>query len=322
MVIIHDEVEYDMNKLVLLNDIKKEKKINNIIKEKNKCKLDNIEIKDYSDFKEKFCSCINEIYNENNSSDNVDEITDTIKKLFSLDNKQPFIDLINFLFDDCLGTNTVVKAERDKEIRDNSISISVEDDYRKFRYKIGIQSYDCSNAAIYIKKDIIDDNFKNVVNFQVKKNQYKKACDSEENIPILKDDHELKIIVIDSNIEVPDLLEITSGEGEKSIKYKLDIYKSWKYDFKKLVENNLYLLSPLKIFDFKKRLNALKVEGYPEKFLKEEIVRFFKEINSSLYRVKNRGLIGDEDIKSINIISMQLFRCFVKDKCLDLSEIY
>ena len=322
MVIIHDEVEYDMNKLVLLNDIKKEKKVNNIIREKSKCKLDNIEIKDYNNFKEKFCGCTNEIYNENNSNDNVDEVTDIIKKLFLLDNKQPFIDLINFLFDDCLGTNTVVKAESDSDIRDNSISISAEDDYRKFRYKIGIHSYDCSNAAIYIKKDIVDGNFKNVVNFQVKKNQYKKACDSEENIPILKDDDELKIIVIDSDIEVPVLLEITVGEEEKSIKYKLDIYKSWKYDFKKLVENNIYLLSPLKIFDFKKRLNALKVEGYSEKFLKGEIVRFFKEINASLYRVKDKGLIEDEDIKSITIISMELFGCFVKDKCLDLSEIY
>ena len=108
-------------------------------------------------------------------------------------------------------------------------------------------------------------------------------------------------MVIDSDIEVPDLFEITVGEEEKSIKYKLDIYKSWKYDFKKLVENNIYLLFPLKIFDFKKRLNALKEEGYSEKFLKGEIVRFFKEINASLNRVKDKGLIEDEDIKYINI---------------------
>lgn len=309
-----------MNKLVLLNDIKREKKINNIIQEKSK--LDNKEIKDYKNFEKKFCSCIDEVFNKSNSSNNMNEVTDIVKKLFLLDNRQPFIDFINFLFNDCLGTNTTIKVESDGSVYDTGLSILAEDDYRKFRYYIGIRSYDCSNAAIYIKKDILEGHFKNVVNFQARKNQYKKACDSEDNVPILKDDNELKVIVIDSDIEVPDLLEVTTGSGNKSTSYKLDIYKSWKYDFKRLVENNIYLLSPLKIFDFKKRLKALSSEGYSEKFLKEEIVRFFKEVNTSLCRVQQRGLIGDGDIKSINIISMELFGCFVKDKCFDMSEIY
>ena len=50
--------------------------------------------------------------------------------------------------------------------------------------------------------------------------------------------------------------------------------------------------------------------------------RFFKEINAPLYRMKDSGNIIDEDIKQINMIAMELLSCFMKDKCLDLSDIY
>lgn len=319
MVIIHYEVEYDMNKLVLLNDIKKENKVNNIIKEKNNCKLNNIVNKDYKDFKEKFCGHIDGSANECNS--NMQNAAVIIKKLFFLENKQSFIDLMNFLYDDCLGTNTVINLDSECTGEQNSFIVSAIDDYREFRYKIGIQVYDCSNAAIYIKKNDVDGNFKNVVNFQVKKNLYKKSCDNEDSV-LISNNNEIKVIVIDSNIEVPDLLKILTNPENGSENRELKIFKSWKYDFKKIVENNIYLLAPLKIFDFKKRLTALADEGYSEKFLKEEVVRFFKEINASLYRVKDKGKIDDEDIKQINIIAMELFGCFVKDKCINLSEIY
>lgn len=319
MVIIHYEVEYDMNKLVLLNDIKRKNKVNKIIQEKNKCKLNNIVSKDYKDFKEKFCKYIDG--NVNVYDSNMNDVTDIIKKLFLLDNEQPFIDLMNFLYDDCLGTNTVINFEADCVGEQNAFIMSALDDYRKFRYKVRIRAYDSSNIAIYIKKDQIDGNFQNVVNFKVKKNMYKKACDNEEDIQFSKESNELKIIIIDSNVEVPDLFELVINNGTESENYELNIFKSWKYDFKKLVENNIYLLSPLKIFDLKKRLIALNQEGYSEDFLKEEIVRFFKEINASLYRIKDKGKIDDEDIKRINIISMELLGCFIKDKNFDLSEI-
>ena len=73
---------------------------------------------------------------------------------------------------------------------------------------------------------------------------------------------------------------------------------------------------------FRALVEKLKQEGYTEKFLKEEIGRFFKEINAPLYRMKDSGNIIDEDIKQINMIAMELLSCFMKDKCLDLSDIY
>ena len=51
MVIIHDEVEYKMNKLVMLNEVRKEKKENNYQSKEN----DDKPIKDlYTLFKDKF----------------------------------------------------------------------------------------------------------------------------------------------------------------------------------------------------------------------------------------------------------------------------
>lgn len=313
MVIIHDEVEYDMNKLVLLKDIKKDSRI---IKEKTELKINNIINKDYTNFKEKFCGNLNGKINDINC--NINDIAKIIKNLFLIDNKQPFVDLINFLYDDCLGTNISINFNDEDDNRANFIILSVSDDYRKFLYEIFIQSYDDSNIALYIKKEQINETFKNVVNFNMKKNQYKKACDSEEDSQDIKENNNFKIIVIDSDIEVPELLEVEVNQENELKKYKLDILKSWKYDFKKLIENNIYFLFPLKIFDLKKRINVLIELGYSQEFLKEEVARFFNELNSSLYRIKYKGIINDKEIDYINIITMQLFELFIKERINDM----
>ena len=302
-----------MNKLVLLKDIKKDSRI---IKEKTELKINNIINKDYTNFKEKFCGNLNGKINDINC--NINDIAKIIKNLFLIDNKQPFVDLINFLYDDCLGTNISINFNDEDDNRANFIILSVSDDYRKFLYEIFIQSYDDSNIALYIKKEQINETFKNVVNFNMKKNQYKKACDSEEDSQDIKENNNFKIIVIDSDIEVPELLEVEVNQENELKKYKLDILKSWKYDFKKLIENNIYFLFPLKIFDLKKRINVLIELGYSQEFLKEEVARFFNELNSSLYRIKYKGIINDKEIDYINIITMQLFELFIKERINDM----
>lgn len=319
MAIIHDEVEYEMNKLVLLNDIKKEKKFNNIKQKESKLRLNNIEAKDYRGFKEKFCGYISGNINVNIS--NMEGIVGIIKNIFCINNKL-FIDLINFLYDDFLGTSTSISFEKFDNCKRNDFIISASDDYRKFKYKIGIGLYDFNNIAIYINKFQQCISYKNVVNFEVKRNQYKKACDNEENNSARKKSSNFKVLVIDSDIEVPDFFEYKIDKSKKSEICELNIFKGWKYDFKKLEENKIYILSPLKVFDLKKRLNELMQERYSEKFIKEEIYRFFKEINFPLCRMKDNGYINEQDIKQINTISIEILEWFVKDKCLDLSDIY
>ncbi len=306
-----------MNKLILLNDTKKEKKIDSITREKIRYKInEKIEEKCYNDFENKFCSCIDEEVKDYSS--NMNEAAETIKQLFLLNNKQPIIDFINFLYDDCLSIDTVINFDRECINTKNSFVIEAVDDYRKFQYKIGLQIYDSNNIAIYMKKKYENENFKNVVNFQVKKSLYKKVCYNEENLSISKEENNLKIIVLDSNVEVPDKFKFSSNEGKN---ISVDILKSWKYNFRKLVEDNIYLLAPLKIFDFKKRLAVLKRDGYSKEFIADEITRFFKEINASLYRIKDKGRIEDEDIMELNIIAIKLYNCFVKEKDFELFEL-
>lgn len=311
-----------MNKLILLNDTKKEKKIDSITREKMRYKInEKTEEKCYNDFKNKFCSCLNEEIKD--CSCNMNEVAEAIKHLFLLNNKQPIIDFINFLYDDCLSIETVINFDRECINKKNSFMIEAVDDYRTFQYKIGIQIYDSNNIAIYMKKKQENEDFKNVVNFQVKKTLYKKVCcDSEENLSISKEENNFKIIVLDSNVEVPDKFKFSSNEDDDiSVEYNVDILKSWKYNFKKLVEDNIYLLAPLKIFDFKKRLAVLKRDGYSKEFIADEITRFFKEINASLYRIKDKGRIEDEDIMELNIIAIKLFNCFIKEKDFELFEL-
>lgn len=310
MVIIHDEVEYEMNKLVLLKDIKKEKKFKKIVKEKNKLEINNNLHRDYSNFEEKFCGNINIINPE------LKEAAKIIEKLFLIHNNQPFIDLMNFLYEDYLGTNTSMNFSIVDKNNISHVLISAVDDYREFQYEIYMHACDLNNTALYIKKEQMNDNFKNVVNFQMKKNQYKKACDSENDLTIIKENNNYKLIVLDSDIEIPDLFEISMNQNNKLEKCKVDVLKNWKYDFKRLIESNIYILSPLKIFDLKKRINALTDAGYSHEFLREEIVRFFKEMNLSLDKVKDNGKINELDIEHINMITKQLLELFIKDKTI------
>lgn len=310
MVIIHDEVEYEMNKLVLLKDIKKEKNFKKIVKEKNKLdSCNNLEV-DYRCFREKFCS------NINIAAPEVKEAARIIEKLFLIHNNQLLVDLINFLYDDYLGTNTTINVKIVDNDDRNYVFISAVDYYREFEYKIYMQAYDLNNIALYIIRKRIDEDYKNVVNFKVKKNQYKKACDNEDELTITKENSDYRLIVLDSDVEIPDVFEISGDKNNKFKKIKVDVFKSWKYDFKRLIENNIYILFPLKIFDLQKRMNALKESGYSEEFLKEEVMRFFKEMNLLLDKVKDNGTMDESDIEQINIIAEELLELSIKYKTI------
>ena len=298
-----------MNKLVLLKDVKKSSNIN---KYKNILKINN---EHFNDFNEKFYK------NINNANNNIEELCGLIEKIFLIDTKQPFLDFINFLYEDYIGINALVKVNSVDNNNQKHTIISAVDDYRKFEYKIEIKSYDENNIALYIKKKQIE-MLDNVVSFQMKKNQYKKACDNDEKFSILKEKNEFKMIVIDSDIEIPDSFEACTNKENESEKYKLSILKSWKYDFKKLVEANMYILFPLKIFDLKKRLYALIKEGYSQEVLRKEITIFFNEMNSWLNKVRDNGRIDDRYIDEINFITKQIFKFFIQNKSLTISGVF
>ena len=63
--------------------------------------------------------------------------------------------------------------------------------------------------------------------------------------------------MFNSNIEVPDVYEFKSDFEGENIDYKINIMKSWKYDFKQLFEKNMYLLFPMKVLDLRKRLLSI-----------------------------------------------------------------
>ena len=313
MVIIHYEVECDMNKLVLLKDIKKVKRIKSIVKEKNISKIKNDVNKDYTDFNKKFC--------ENIMDSEMNEVSKKIIGLFLNHNSKPLIDLINFLYEDYLRTNSSVEFNIVNKNNMDRLVLTVIDDYRKFQYEIYVQAYDKNNIALHINRQQLDDDFTNVVNFQMKKNQYKKACDNEDSLNIIKENNNHKIIVLDSNIEIPDAYEISTDYNEDMKKIKVDILKSWKYDFKKLIENNIYILFPLKVFDLNKRINALIDGGCSNEFLRAEIIRFFKEMNLSLNKIQENEKIDKQDVKQINISAKELLEFLIKDKTIILFDI-
>lgn len=322
MVIIHDEVENKMNKLVMLSEIRGEKKESNlsININSNNDLLNNAE--EYFKFKNQFCKDYfeqktdNAEYSKKNNINliNADDLNEAINKIFLLNNKKPFIDFVNEIFGDCLGTNCKVNYIYDDKsigfikngiLKNPSydIKISAKDDYRLFEYNIQFQTDDYENIAITISKNNIRSKAVNVINFEQKKRQYR-INDTKEYM--LSSNSDVYLIMVNSNIRVPDSYEVREECNGSSISYKFNIFKGWKYDFKDLYEKNLYLLFPLKIFDLKKCISYMKNSGYSGDLIEKETYRFFNEMNKYLNMVKEKKLIDDTDVSEFNIISKQI----------------
>lgn len=311
-----------MNKLVMLSEIRRDKKESNLSVNinSNNDLLNNTE--EYFKFKNQFCKDYferktnNAEYSKKNNINliNVDNLNEAINKIFLLNNKKPFIDFVNEIFGDCLGTNCKVNHIYDDKsigfikngiLKNPSydIKISAKDDYRLFEYNIQFQTDDYENIAITISKNNIRSKAVNVINFEQKKRQYR-INDTKEYM--LSSNSDLYLIMVNSNIRVPDSYEVREECNGSSISYKFNIFKGWKYDFKDLYEKNLYLLFPLKIFDLKKCISYMKNSGCSEDLIEKETYRFFNEMNKYLNMVKEKKLIDDTDVSEFNIISKQI----------------
>lgn len=311
-----------MSKLVMLNEIRKEKKVVNLNNENNKSS-DNYN-EEYLNFENKFCNKKSEsnIKNEFNNNDNSilinkEQLNHDLNRIFLLKNKKPFIDFINEVFDDYLGTNCSIyisKKYEDDEYKENgilkdpsnSIMISVEDDYRRFQYSIQFQTYDYENIAITVAKSDLNSSFRNVINLSSKIKEYKNNSEKASNT----DKSDLYLIMVNSNIKVPDSYEVRQECNGSTVSYKFNIFKGWKYDFRDLYEKNLYMLFPLKIFDLKKCISYMEESSYSKDIIEKEIHRFYYEMNKYLNKVKENNSIDDNDIREINSISKDIMRDF------------
>src|SRR5471030_660582 len=235
MVIIHYEVEYDMNKLVLLSKIREEKTKNN----DKLSKLNKVEIieedsnKSYVTFKEKFDLFQNKegfIYlNSRNGRKNIHSkyekrLNKIMKRIFSIQNKVPFIGFLNSIYGDELSTNSTIKYIKNKDIINNNevinlkdsnynIRVLVEDEYRKLEYEIQFQTRDDQNTALTISKIDLTSNYDNVLSLNKKKREYEK-----EQIDKSSKDSDMQcLIMLNCNIEVPDVYEFKSDVEGKNI---------------------------------------------------------------------------------------------------------
>ena len=120
--------------------------------------------------------------------------------------------------------------------------------------------------------------------------------------------------MFNANIAVPDVYEYKSNFEDQNIDYKINIMKSWKYDFKQLFEKNMYLLFPMKVLDLRKRLLSISTEMNSRDLIKDYIVKFFKDMNKYLNKIKDKNLITDKDINEMNLIAVDLLNHFIREK--------
>ncbi|WP_238861360.1 hypothetical protein [Clostridium sp. YIM B02569] len=318
-----------MNKLVLLNEVRKKgienknrlaKSTNNTINEKESNKS-------YISFREKF-NCFKEDdeannskirYNEEfNKNDGIKNLNKIIERIFLLNNTT-IIELVNSLYNDDLNMDARMKYNKTKKnidinedikLEDSNYDLKIlaEDEYRKFEYRVQFHVNDAENIAIMITKVNLSNNH-NVISLNAKK---RKSVNKSEYA--LKHKYSKSMIILNSNIEVPDVYPIKSEAKGKNLDYTINIIKGWKYDFKQLSEKNMYLLFPLKALDIRKRLLNMKEDLMSKDLIKDEVYRFFKDMNKYLQRGKDDNLITDKDIIEFNSITIDLLNSFIKDK--------
>jgi len=326
-----------MNKLVLLSEVRKGK---NKLLEFNKIKSEEEEsTKSYATFKERFNFFQNQdsILDLNDKKNNYTKyekrLKGIMKRIFLLDNKSLLIEFLNSIYNDELSVNTKIEYIKNKDsINKNEmkilkesnydVKILVEDDYRKFEYEIQFETKDDQNMAIIITKINFTNDCSNIINLNNKKREYEN--NNELNLEKgSKDNSNRFLIMLNSNIEVPDVYEFkTDIEGE-NIDNKINIMKSWKYDFKQLVEKNIYLLFPMKALDLRTRLLSIGQDVGSKDLINDEIVRFFKDMNRYLSRVRDEDIITDKDINELNLIAIDLLTHFSKEKnniCVDIKR--
>lgn len=316
-----------MNKVVLLSEIRKEK-INNIdrLSEIKTRKEQGDNKKSYVNFEEKFNSLKNRNYFidlKNNQNKYEKKLNNIIKRIFSFSNKIPLIGFINSVYNDELSKDAKIKYIKNNhgESTKNSIysvEIFAEDDYRKFQYEIKFETVDDQNIAIIISKTDFENNCTNIINLNKKKKEYENVVNiskgSNENCNRV-------LIMFDSNIEVPDVFEFQEEADGENIEYKINVMKSWKYDFKQLFEKNMYLLFPMKVLDLRKRLLTISQDVISKDLIKDEIVRFFNDMNRYLLKIKDENLISQKDISEYNLIAIDLLTYFIKEKTNTLVDI-
>ena len=316
-----------MNKLVLLSEVRKGKDKDKLLEfDKDKSVQDDSN-NSYVIFKEKFGFFQNQegFMDLNRGKSNYTKyekrLNGILKRIFSVDNKILLIDFLNSIYNDDLSANTRIEYIKNKDIIDNdevmilrsssyNVRILAEDEYRKFEYKIQFQTKDDENIAITVSKIDLTNNCDNIVNLKNKRREYEKDNVSKS----VKENYARCLIMLNSNIEVPDVYEIKSNFKGQNIDNKVNVIKSWKYDFKQLFEKNMYLLFPIKVLDLKKRLLSISQEIESKDLIKDYIVEFFKDMNKYLKKLKDKNLITDKDINEMNLIAIDLLNHFIREK--------
>lgn len=305
-----------MSKLILLNEVRDEKKkIQLLISDKIQNK------KVYEEpcitFEEKFnlFKDDKELYDLNNKRvDNGNDISLIIDRIFLLNNDTLIINFINSIYNDNLNINTKIKCVKNNQViipqgSNYNIKVFAEDNYRSFEYEIQFKISDYENLGIIISKKNLTNN--NIVTFAKRKNKYKNNSNVMNNS---KEFYDKCIIVLNSEVEVPDIYELKSNFNKQGMKYKINVVKGWKYDFKRLFEEKMYLLFPLKVVDLKKRLLDINIEAVPKRMIKDEILIFFQDMNRYLKRIESADLIIDKELNKMNLIAIDLLNSLINDK--------
>lgn len=225
-------------------------------------------------------------------------INELCKRLF-FSSDDITINIINYLFKEDFDKNNNSISKYDINFIENRINqacniIEIEEksNHKKHCYNIEFQiSYDpkiVSKMFFCFGEFIINKNKENTKNLNIEENFSLKQC----------------VIFFEENKNIEDTLswDLTNIHPLNSV-YKVPTFKFWEKDIKTLKSNKLYTLLPLKIFDFKRRLELIEEQKDSNDVLFKNI---FTEIKEKIYDIVNtsKELYLDKHISKENLEDM------------------
>ncbi len=305
-----------MNKVIEVNFIKKKNQINS--KYSRSIIEETLESHIYDEFKEKFLNR-NVIYNIEKKNKSEKLLCDIIKRIFTLNNKIAIVHLINSIYNDGWDINNTALTILEDFNLSKKIEIAydllliLENEYQQAQYKIVLNVKDCDNLAIIIYRELNEDSVENILSI------FKNNLDYNEKNKLFNKNNNPYILMLNSNMLVPDVLDLTLNNNDKTFFYKFNILKGWKYDLKSVYESNCYLLLPLKIFDLGKRIYNMLYDFIDDETISFEVKRFFVEMNKYLNKLKDSAFLTQEAIYEANVICFEILNNIYED--IDTSEI-
>ena len=264
-----------------------------------------------------FCTNLEVIKEDNEEFKTHLQMDEVMKKLFTIKNPRPIIDLLNAIYGDNISYDAKL-SYHDKEIINKAeessklirfyadMYITVVDGNNIYEYALEFQTVFDKEIAIRV--------FRYSFERAVKLADYSQ---SKECIKLKMP--EPYIILIEEEDGVKDRIKLEI-EFSKNVGFTYDIkvLRYWTYGLEQLYKENMYLLYPLQIFNLRKKMKQISNSNRTKEFKESQMLQLYEELKvllektlKAIDKAYDDGKIDIDDYDTMNTVIENLNSYFL-----------